>query len=116
MTTVEQLVNNLSQPNPPLTMRRGGIDIPLPSPKEAVAFQMWLKANQVNEWDHPDQHYDYVSAFRAGLKRDKKDFHFPDTYKLPTHPTFSDQSQYYQPGMKAGRWEGDTYIPIPGAY
>lgn len=39
--------------------------------------------------------------------------HLPDTYKLPTHPTFSIESLYYKPGMKAGYWEGEKYIPIP---
>ena len=38
--------------------------------------------------------------------------HFPDTYKLPPHSTFSVESMYYQPHMKAGYWEGDKYVPI----
>jgi len=38
--------------------------------------------------------------------------HLPDTYKLPTHPTFSNESKYYKEGMPAGKWEGENYIPI----
>lgn len=38
--------------------------------------------------------------------------HLPDTYKLPGHPTFSVESKYYKPGMKAGYWEGEKYVPI----
>lgn len=43
--------------------------------------------------------------------------HFPDTYKLPNHPTFSNESQYFSPDTKnfAGHWnETDSsynYIP-----
>ena len=45
--------------------------------------------------------------------KDPEKNHLPDTYKLPNHPTFSNESIYYKPGMKAGRWEGENYIPIP---
>lgn len=51
--------------------------------------------------------------------------HFPDTYKLPNHPTFSNESIYYDgttPGV-GGYWSGDEYIknpkigpPVPGMY
>ena len=38
--------------------------------------------------------------------------HLPDTYKLPNHPTFSNESKYYKEGMPAVRWEGEKAIPI----
>lgn len=31
--------------------------------------------------------------------------HFPDTYKLPTHITFSNESKYFHPPMEVGQWE-----------
>jgi hypothetical protein len=34
--------------------------------------------------------------------------HFPDTFKLPNHPTFSAESKYATPG--APRWTGDKLI------
>src|SRR6516164_1803843 len=50
--------------------------------------------------------YDLYGAYQAGIGRGADD-HFPDTYKLPGHPRFSIESKYYQPGMPAGRWEGE---------
>lgn len=43
--------------------------------------------------------------------------HFPDTYKKPNHPTFSNQSQYNgQDGMYGGTWgkEGEQHTFTPG--
>jgi hypothetical protein len=39
--------------------------------------------------------------------------HFIDKYKKPNHPTFSNESQYAvgENAKKAGRWEGERYIP-----
>lgn len=56
--------------------------------------------------------YDLRGAFKAGLAPDEKTGHWPDTYKKPNHPTFSDQS-IYAPSVPAaaGTWEGDTFIP-----
>lgn len=96
-------------------IERDGVKIPLPTPDEQTAFDAWLKAGGDRDPFHPDQHYDLLGAFRAGLKREGKGGHLPDTFKLPGHPTFSVESQYYKPGMAAGKWEGDTYIPIPAS-
>jgi len=89
-----------------------GIPISIPTVDEQPAWDKWLMKNKINEPYHPAQHYDYVSAFRNGINRDKENGHFPDTYKLPNHPTFSVESMYYQPNMKAGYWRGEKYIPI----
>lgn len=93
-----------------------GVNIPRATPAEEQAFVDWLKANKVKEPYHPNQHYDYVSAFRNGVNRDGKSAHFPDTYKLPKHPTFSIESQYYRHWMPAGYWEGERYVPIKTVY
>lgn len=77
------------------SLLRDGVRIPLPEPSERTAFAQWLQRNNVNEPFHPNQHYDNVSAFRAGVNRAPgKEGHFPDTYKLPGHKTFSNESQY----------------------
>lgn len=41
--------------------------------------------------------------------------HFPDTYKKPNHPTFSDQSIYHDgENFIGGSWKGDTaFVPGP---
>ncbi len=58
--------------------------------------------------------YDYRGFFKKyGAKDIKKGQHFTDEFKLPNHPTFSVESRYAV-GInrsKAGRWEGDRYIP-----
>lgn len=68
-------------------------------------------------------HYDYVSYYNdvvkpMGLKQWHDDWikngmHVGDTYKLPGHETFSVESKYYEPGMLAGHWEDDNYVPYP---
>ena len=66
--------------------------------------------------DAPEHHYDYRGYYDDLVKQGKQyeviapGFHFPDTYKLPGHETFSTESKYYKPGMDAGHWEGDRYI------
>lgn len=94
-------------------VRRDGVEIPFPYPEEMKPFNKWLEEGGDRDPYHPDQHYDLLSAFRAGLKRNKKKGgHLPDTFKLPGHPTFSIESKYYKEGMPAGKWVGDKYIPI----
>ena len=45
---------------------------------------------------------------------DKSDglYHWSDKYKLPNHPTFSNQSKYYKPGMKAVKWVNEEPVNI----
>ena len=88
-----------------------GIAIPIPSDEEMPEFKKWLEKNKIVEFMHPDQHYDYVGAWRSGMNRGKEG-HFFDTYKTPGHPTFSIESIYYKKGMPAGYWKNDKYIPI----
>lgn len=55
--------------------------------------------------------YDYQGAFAAGLKPNA-DQHWPDTFKKPNHPTFSNQSQYAPLAPeRAGSWNGEQYVP-----
>ncbi len=68
------------------------------SPKDKYDYDMqgWLK-------DHPNE------EIKPGV-------HFPDTYKKPNHPTFSDESKYHgQDGTSGGHWgkeDGkDTFTP-----
>lgn len=47
--------------------------------------------------------YDYAAAKRAGVRPDKRG-HMPDTYKLPNHMTFSDDSIHSTPETPGGKW------------
>src|SRR5690348_15736433 len=55
--------------------------------------------------------YDLQGAYEAGIVPSANQ-HFPDTFKKPNHPTFSIESKYWKPGLPAGRWEGETFIPM----
>lgn len=82
------------------------------STAEEASFQKWKK-----KWAPNDSgaDYDLRGAFKSGFKPDPQTGHWPDTYKKPNHPTFSDQSIYAKdrPDL-AGRWEGETYVPPGG--
>ena len=81
---------------------------------EEKKFQEWKAKNAPND---SGQDYDLRGAFKAGVKPDAETGHWPDTWKKPNHPTFSDQSIYAndRPDL-AGKWEGDKYIPPQGMY
>lgn len=77
-------------------------------------YQNWKKSlpqNLQSEFD-----YDLRGLYNSNPNATpSQDLHFPDTFKLPNHPTFSNESQYYngtQPGL-GGYWNEDTYIPNP---
>lgn len=49
--------------------------------------------------------YDYAGFNASGMQR-FSDGHWPDTFKLPTHITFSDESKYHgQDGEEGGHWQ-----------
>lgn len=77
--------------------------------KEEEAFQKWKKKYAPHDSGYD---YDLRGAFKADLKPDAKSGHWPDTFKKPNHPTFSNESKYAKdrPDL-AGHWEGNKYIP-----
>jgi hypothetical protein len=86
-------------------------DTPL-KPDEETAFQAWKKQYAPKD---SGADYDLRGAFKAGLKPDPQTGHWPDTFKKPNHPTFSDESIYAKnrPDL-AGHWTGphhDQYVP-----
>lgn len=83
------------------------------SDSEESAFQEWKKKYAPND---SGADYDLRGAFKSGLTPDAKTGHWPDTFKKPNHPTFSDQSIYAKDAPdRAGHWDGDTYVPAKGA-
>lgn len=90
--------------------------------EEEQQFLNWYKTvaltnNLDPNPDHPDHHYDYRGFWKNSSYQDRFaislmgwDKHFPDTYKTPLHPTFSDQSIYSNEFMKGGHWNGDGFV------
>lgn len=96
----------------PKTLLRDGVRIPLPrDATERMAFEAWMKRNRVSDPYNPEHHYDNLGAFRGGVDRAPgEEGHFPDTYKLPGHKTFSNESQYAtgENAKYAGSWPADA--------
>ena len=71
-----------------------------------------MRWKAINAPHDSGEDYDLRGAFKSGLTKDIQSGHWPDTYKKPNHPTFSNQSIYakYAP-EKAGSWKGEQYIP-----
>lgn len=97
------------EPGTPAT----NFDTVLP-PKQEAAYQTWKAKVAPND---SGADYDFRGAFAAGVKPldssdPAQDGHWPDTFKKPSEPTFSVESQYakFAPSL-AGHWEGDTYVP-----
>lgn len=83
------------------------------SPIEEQQFQEWKQQYAPND---SGGDYDLRGAFKAGLRPDPKTGHWPDTFKKPNHPTFSNESQYArgEDAINAGRWEGGKFIAPSG--
>ena len=79
------------------------------TPSDEEKFQTWKKQYAPND---SGADYDLRGAFKSGLMPDATSGHWPDTFKKPNHPTFSDQSIYAKdrPDL-AGHWEGEQYVP-----
>jgi hypothetical protein len=71
-------------------------------------------------------HSDYdMEGYKAAVKSGKikpragEEDHYPDTYKLPNHPTFSEQSKYSNADAQGGKWqegEGGRYYFHPSEH
>src|SRR5690606_18100608 len=95
-------------------------------PKEREKeFQQWYKTISEHKGlnpnpDDPQQLYDYRAFYdkepelAQQLLTDDPEAHFTDVGKLPGHPTFSNESIYFNESNRnlAGRWDGDIYIPF----
>lgn len=95
----QQPQDDLSQPN---------YNTPLTSDEEK-GFKTWKQENAPND---SGEDYDLRGAYLGGAKP-AENGHFPDTWKKPNHPTFSNES-IYAPYGNPGHWEGDNhdqYVP-----
>ncbi len=67
---------------------------------EGAAYHAWLKQYGIRE----DPTYDTRAAFEAGIKPSARG-HLNDEFKLPNHPTFSDESVHNgEGGKQGGKW------------
>ena len=77
------------------------------SPQQEMAFQLWKQKFAPHD---TGEDYDLRGAFLKGFMPDPQSGHWPDTYKKPNHPTFSNESIYATP-YGAGHWLGNQYVP-----
>ena len=85
-----------------------------------LTFNEWKSQMQSKypdiEMDNTKAGYDYVRYFNDNyddaIRQLSELRHFPDTYKLPNHPTFSNESIYSRSPMMGGSWINDsTFSP-----
>lgn len=97
----------------------GQYNTPL-TPGEALDYQHWIalqSAIQGRDVGADMRDYDMQGAFKSGAAT-APNGHFPDTFKKPNHPSFSDQSQYHGvDGHQGGSWVqmGGRWTFTPGA-
>jgi hypothetical protein len=81
------------------------------TPEQEAAYQVWLNNQsqlQGRDMSRDSYNYDMRGAFLAGAgpAGGGAGGHYPDTFKKPNHPTFSDQSQYHGVnGQQGGSWQ-----------
>ena len=98
------------------------------SPQEELAYRQWMQAightperGYAVDQNYNGQGYDYRGFFKKnGPVPIGEGQHFTDEFKTPYHETFSNESQYAQPGTPgapyAGSWQGETYTPSLARY
>jgi hypothetical protein len=70
--------------------------------------------------DLPDRLKETVGKWQNEYRRHPGAGHFPDLYKKPTHPTFSDESIYHGPALSGvdenlgGHWDMENHTFTPG--
>lgn len=97
----------------PYEMQMGGTIL---NNKQEKAYTLWK--NNLPKALQYEGNYDLKGLYLDNPKvKPSANMHFPDTYKLPNHPTFSNESKYFNPTTQsqAGHWqETDSswdYIP-----
>ena len=116
MATVEQPQNELARraPSPyalpPSVMKKGYLT--QLNPLQEMAFQAWVKKNNIPFDPSEQADYDMRGFFQAQLNGDKSAstgmnandglMHFTDKFKTPYHESFSSESKFAKP--MAPRW------------
>ena len=83
------------------------------SPKEEEGFNKWVKT--IPERLRSNYDYDIKGFYKQNpnWSSDDSKVHMGDEFKKPNHPTFSNESGYYneQNKQQGGKWFGDQYLP-----
>lgn len=77
------------------------------SPTDEAVYQGWKEVYAAPSDSGSD--YDLRGAFKGGVLPDERTGHWPDTFKKPSHPTFSNESIYAN--KDAGSWRGEVFVP-----
>jgi len=89
------------------------------NPYEEQYFQAWKRLHNIPFADTGSDDYDMRGYFKNQVLQNRdassinpidRQIHYPDTYKQPTHESFSRESQYWQPGMNEREWAGNVLI------
>lgn len=82
------------------------------APDAEAQYQQWLaQQSQLAGRDMRGDlwNYDMRGAFQFGAGASGENQHWPDTWKKPNHPSFSDQSRYHGvEGHQGGAWSQDA--------
>lgn len=82
-------------------------------PTEEMAYQKWKASLPQNLQYEGD--YDLRGFYKQnpGFSVSDPTQHMTDEFKLPNHPTFSNESRYYTPATArmGGHWQGDVFVP-----
>jgi len=92
-------------------------------PLDEMAFRQWVAQNQVPfNPDRSGQDYDMRGFYRgmqqqhpraqSAINPNDQQMHYPDYWKMPTHQTFSQDSQWALP--VAPRWNEQDQLVSPG--
>lgn len=84
-------------------------------------YEAWLRSQTAARgFDPSGSDYDMPGYYMSGGWLDPPGTgHFPDTFKKPNHPTFSNESVYHmtpngQGGLNlGGSWDGEVFTPNP---
>lgn len=72
--------------------------------KNEILRHKGIKVDEDNTYDYEGYFNDNPEKAWRMLEKDAKE-HFPDTYKTPNHPTYSDESRYSMPpNIEGGHW------------
>ena len=88
--------------------------------EEEKSYQNWTGdfSKKVRKMNPDDPTYDMRGYWKEnakaaqGMLQGPKDAHFPDTYKTPSHKSFSNESKYAKPN--APSWKGNKLLDSKG--
>jgi hypothetical protein len=90
-------------------MYRDAFNTPLPSDKVGE-YKKWISSEKARHslgWDAEGTSYDLQGFWLKTGGKAAENGHFPDTWKKPNHPTFSNESIYHGREFQGGSWGKD---------